>query len=72
MSDTGNLTEELAAAVDRIDFDAVDEITQAIADSRLQQYAARDLALFLREIATRIMLKRVQREAGLTSGTRKE
>ena len=69
--DNVNLEAELAAAIDRLDFDAVEDITRRIADSRLAYYAQRDLAQFLQGIASRIMLKRVYREAGLTSGSEK-
>ena len=67
-----NLTEEFAAAVDRLNLDAVDGITQRIADSDLEPHTAADIARFLRTIASRIMMQRVQREAGLTSSTRKQ
>ena len=65
-----NPLEEFAAAVDQLDHDAVEDLSRRIAVTEAH-YAAKDLALFIQEIASRIMLKRVEREAGLTSGTRK-
>ena len=67
-----NLEEELAAAIDRLDYDVVEDLTRRIAESGLAYYAQRDLALFFRGIASRVIMRRVRREAGLTSGTRKE
>ena len=55
-----------------LDVDAVEDLTRRIAESRRAYYAQGDLALFLRGIASRVMVRRVQREAGLTSSTRKE
>ena len=66
------LEEELAAAIDRLDYDAVEDLTRRIAESGLAYYAQRDLALFLRAIASRVIMRRVRREAGLTSSTRKQ
>ena len=65
----GALEEEFAAAVDRIDHDAVEDLSRRIAETH---YAQNDVALLLQELATRIILKRVERDAGLTSETRKQ
>ena len=63
------LEAEFAAAVDRMDHDAVEDLSRRIAETH---YAQNDVALLLQELAYRIILKRVHREAGLTSGTRKK
>ena len=63
------LEAEFAAAVDRMDHAAVEDLSRRIAETH---YAQNDVALLLQELATRITLKRVYRDAGLTSGTRKE
>jgi len=72
MSNTINLTEELAAAVDRLDYQAIEGLTKSIGESTLEHSTAEDMARFIRMLAVKIMLKRVQGEAGLTSSTRKE
>ena len=72
MSNTIDLTEALAAAVDQLDYPAIEEVTRGIADSELEPHTAEDLARFLRMLAMKIMRRRVQREYESLSGTRKE
>lgn len=63
MSDTVDLTEELAAAVDRLDYPAIEDLTKSIGESILEPHTAEALVSFLRMITVKIMLKRAQREA---------
>ena len=72
MSNIVDLTEELAAAVDRLDYQAIEDITKSIGESTLEPHTAGDLARFLRMIAVKIMMKRVQGGDRLPSGTRKD
>ena len=53
-----NLEKGLAAAIDRLDYDAVEDLTRRIAESGLAYYAQGDLALFLRGIASRVIMRR--------------